>query len=99
MLAMDGEVALGDRLGLQHPVRAACAGALVAARRLDTAVDDEMCDVNVLRCKLARHALRQAAQAELAHREGCGVNIALYARRSAGEEDRAVPPRQHRFRR
>src|SRR5258708_35071150 len=98
MLAMDSEVVLRDRLGLQHSVPAACAGALVAARRLDAAVDDEMRDMDVLRCKLAGHALHQAAQAELAHREGCGVDIALHARRSTREEDRATPLRKHRFR-
>ena len=59
------------------------------------AVDDEVGDVDALRRQLARHALRQPAQRELAHRERRRLRIALDARRGAGEQDRAVPARQH----
>src|SRR2546425_6797214 len=65
-------------------------------RRLaDPAVDDEMRDVDTFRRQLARHALREAAQREFAHREGRRVRVALHARRGAGEENRARAARQH----
>ena len=57
-----------------------------------------MGDVKALRLQLPRHALGQAAQAELAHREGCRLRIALHARRGAGELDRAAAARQHQLR-
>ena len=93
------QVGLGDGLGPEHVVLAGRSGTRVAARRQDAAVDDEMGDVDVLRRQLPRHALRQPAQAELAHGEGGGVGVALDAGRGAGELDRAAAARQHAPRR
>src|SRR6185295_9475964 len=66
MLPVDIQVALRDLVGQQHAVIAAIRGPRVLSRP-DAAVDHEMRDVDVLRRQLARHALRQAAQRELAH--------------------------------
>src|SRR5207247_1666371 len=49
--------------------------------------------------ELAREALRQAAQRELAHRERCGLRISLDARRGAGEEQAAAAALDHAFQR
>src|SRR5439155_18592337 len=91
VLAVEIEIALRDRRRLEHSVGTA----RVAALPLDAAVDDEMGDMNVLWRELARHALRQAAQSELAHRKGSRIDVALDARRSAGEQDRAAAAAQH----
>src|SRR5436189_3137481 len=53
MLAMDGEISLGDRIGRQLAVRPL--GLL--PNRLDLAVDDEMRDMDVLGPEFARHGL------------------------------------------
>jgi hypothetical protein len=98
VLAVDVEIGLGDGVGLQEAVVAAC-GASGIALLLDAAVDDEMGDVDVLRREFPGHALGEATQPELAHGEGCGERIALDAGRGAGEEDRAVAALQHQLRR
>ena len=69
------------------------------ARAPDAAVDHDMGDMDALRVKLARHALGEPAQRELAHRERRRLRIALHTGRRAGEHDRAVPVRQHAPRR
>src|SRR5262249_15621244 len=46
----------------------------------DAAVDDHVADVNAGRRQLARDALREAAQRELAHRKRRRLSIALHAR-------------------
>ena len=46
-------------------------------------------------CSSPRHALRQSPQRELAHGERRRLRIALHARRSPGEHDRAVTFRHH----
>ena len=61
-----------------------------AVRAAHAAVDDEVDHVDALRAQLARRALRQAAQRELAHGEGGREREALHAGRCAGEQDRAV---------
>src|SRR3954470_15143351 len=94
MLTVDREVALRDLVGQQHAVVAPLPGPRVVAS-LDAAVDDEMRDVDVLRRELARHALRQAAQGELPHRERRRLGVALDAGRGTGEEDGAGAARQH----
>ena len=63
--------------------------------RIDAAVDDDMRHVDALRLQLARHALREPAQRELAHRERRRLRIALDAGGGAGEQDRAVLAGQH----
>ena len=51
--------------------------------------------MDALRRQLARHALREAAQREFAHREGRGQRISLDARRGAGEEHRTMTLWKH----
>src|SRR5689334_5363907 len=94
MLAMDGEIAGRDRVRFQECVRAAILAARIAGLA-DAAIDHEMRDMDVLRCELARHALRQAAQPEFPHREGGREREAFDAGRSAREKDRAVAGFQH----
>src|SRR5713101_2888099 len=91
VLAVDIEIGLRYCRRLEHSVGTARVAALV----LDAPVDDEMGDMDVLRRELARHALREAAQSKLAHREGSGIDITLDARRGAGEQDRAAAAAQH----
>src|SRR5690242_21924053 len=62
---------------------------------LDAAVDDDMCDMYPLRVQLARHALREAAECKLAHRERRRLRIALDAGGGPGEHHAAVLLRQH----
>src|SRR5262245_21283256 len=59
------------------------------------AVNDEVGHMNALRLQLTRHRLGQSAQGELAHREGCGLGVALDAGRGAGEENRPLTLPQH----
>src|ERR1700740_2127863 len=68
-------------------------------RIADPAVDDEVADMDALRRELASDTLRETAQREFAHRKRRRQRIARDARRSAGEEDRAVAFRQHAGRR
>ena len=56
------------------------AAPLVADASNGAAVDDDMSDMDALRRQFARHALREAAQRELAHRERRRLGIALHAR-------------------
>ena len=70
-------------------------GGLGPARIADRTVDHEVGDMDALRRQLARDALRQAAQGELAHRERRRELVALHAGRGAGEQDRALAAGQH----
>src|SRR5512143_2667437 len=86
-LAMDMEIGIGDGVRIESRL---------AVRILpDAAIDDEMGDMDVLGRQLARHALCQPPQRELAHREGRRLGVALHAGRSAGEEDAAMALLQH----
>src|SRR5438445_1222617 len=67
-------VTLRDGVGVKHGMRAI--RGFGTHRAADAAVDDKMPDVNALRRQLARHALREPAQRELAHRKGRGLRIA-----------------------
>ena len=91
------EVVGGDGVGVEQRI------GLVRRRGApgpgDAAVDDEMGDVDSLRREFARHALRQAAQRELAHGERRRLRVALHARRGAGEKDRTALFRDHAARR
>src|SRR5262249_6501953 len=86
-------VALGDGVGIERAVGSV--GGVGAVRAPDAAVDHDVSHVDALRRKLARHALGEAAQRELAHGEGRRLGIALDPRGGAGEQDRAVLLRQH----
>src|SRR5215468_4091396 len=66
-------VAQRDGVGIEHGVRPV--GGFGPRCAADAAVDDEMRDMNALRRQLARHALRQSAERELAHRERRGLRI------------------------
>ena len=66
MLAVHGQIGGGDGVRLQPFV----ARVIPFAGSGYAAVDDEMGHVNVLGRQLPGHALGQAAQPELAHREG-----------------------------
>src|SRR5262249_18336530 len=90
-------VAAGDGVGIEQAVW--IVRGLGAARALDAAVDHDVSDVDALRRELARHALGETAQRELAHGEGCRLGIALDPRGGAGEQDCAVLLRQHAPRR
>ena len=83
------QIGRGDRIGIERAI--GLVRRLGPRRTADPAVDDEMRHVDALRRQFARQALRQAAQRELAHREGRRVRIALHAGGRAGQQDRARP--------
>src|SRR5258705_4787395 len=62
---------------------------------LDAAVDDDVRDMDPLRMQLPRHALREAAERELAHGERCRLRVALDAGRGPDERDATMLLRQH----
>src|SRR5580700_6080137 len=76
-LMQDVQIGRGNRVRIEHarlPI-----GRLRPALALDPAVNDEMRDMDALRAELARHALRQTAQRELAHGEWGRKRVALHA--------------------
>ena len=66
---------------------------------VDRAIDDQMGDMDILRCELARHRLRDRAQAELRRRERGEAGAAAHAGSGAGKQDRAATARHHVARR
>ena len=60
-LAQGVQIGLGDRLGIEQRLRTV--GVLDAAGAADSAVDDEMGDMDAVRRELARQALRRARAA------------------------------------
>src|SRR5438445_9638333 len=80
VLSVYVQVVLRDLVGVEHPVRAAFARSRIACGPRDPAVDDEVRDVDALWRELARHALCEAAQRELPHRERRRFGVALHAR-------------------
>src|SRR3954464_7184638 len=89
----DVQIAGGDGIGVEQ-ARGLVAG-FRSARPFDAAVDHHVRDVNALRRQFARHALREAAQRELAHREGRRLSKSLHTGGRAGEQDGAVAFWQH----
>src|SRR5262245_2568757 len=85
-------VRLGDRVGVEHRVRAALGDAASGAVALDLSVDDRMGDVYALRLELACHAPRHDTQHELADREILEGGAAAQARCRTGEENSAPMP-------
>ncbi len=65
------ELVIGFRNGggIEHGVLAALGDAVAGALAFDLAVDHDVRDVDTLRLELARHALRECAQTELADRK------------------------------
>src|SRR4051812_28761041 len=96
-LLQHAPIAGGDGVGVEHRIRSV--RRVLTGGAPDATIDHEMRDVNALRRQLARHALRKAAQRELAHRERRRLRVALDAGRGAGEQDRAMLVRQHALRR
>ena len=92
MLPQQIEIALRNGVRIEHAV--GLIGRIGPTVAADAAIDDDVSDVNALRRKLARHALRQSAQRELAHGERRRLGITLHARRRAGQKDGATPSRQ-----
>src|SRR4029077_9508622 len=74
-LIKDMQIALRDGIGIEQRVR--LVWRLAPARTADASIDHKMGDVNPLRCQFASHALCQAAQRELAHREWRRLCIAF----------------------
>src|SRR6266852_3657490 len=76
-LAQGFEIGLGDPVGVERAVRP-----LVRVRApcaAHPAIDHEMGDVDAFGAELARRALRETPQRELAHREGRRERVALDA--------------------
>ena len=103
-LLLQRPVRLGDRLRAHQLVGREVRESLFAAgsldslaheSRIDTGIDDEMCDVDVLRSQLARGTLRNRTQAELGAGERRVSDAAPQARRRAGKKDAAAAARHH----
>ncbi len=68
VLAMYVEILLRYRVWVQPLVLSAAVSRLRPATR-DATVDNEVCNVNIFRGELSRHALSHSPQGELAHRK------------------------------
>src|SRR5712691_11484766 len=94
---MQVKVLARNRIRIEPAVRA---GVLhIRVTRCNPAVDHDMRDMNILRGKLARHALRERTQRELAHGERGGLRIGLEARGGPGKQDGAAAVSEHSYRR
>src|SRR5947207_15827923 len=99
MLAVQVQIGLRDGVGVEVAVGSARRETFGPSRRLvDTAVDDDLSDVDVLRLQLTRHALDEAGQSHLAHGEGRGIRKSLDTRRIAGEYNSSIPGFEHPLR-
>ncbi len=85
MLMMQHPIGLGDCVNVQQPVGAAFFGETRAARQqpltLNSAIDNHMSDVEVLRPEFAGQTLRQGPQRRFGARERCEVRLAIAAPR------------------
>src|SRR6202011_206870 len=66
---------------------------------IDTGIDNQVRDVDVLLSQFARHRLRHRAQAEFGAGKGRVTRAAAQARGGAGEENATLAARQHQPRR
>src|SRR5262245_23849512 len=98
MLPVELEICLRDRIGIKAAVRTTGCGALRTSRAADTAIDHNLCDVDILWLQLTGHALDQSGQTHLAHGKGRGVCISFDARRSSREQDRSAAGLEHPLR-
>ena len=89
----DVQIGGGDGGGIEQARGFACW--LLSPLALDAAVDDDMRHMDPLWVQLARHALREAAERKLAHRERRRLRVALDAGGGPGEHHAAVLLRQH----
>src|SRR5690242_11147006 len=98
MLPVDLPVGLGDRVDIEQAVRALLRAPLretaVDPLAVDAAVDHDMRDMQALRPELARHGLRDGAQARLGGREGGETRPPAQAAAGAREDHRAAPERR-----
>lgn len=63
MLAVQLEISLRDRIGIEAAIGTARCETLRAARRLaNAAVNHDLCNMDILRLKLARHTLYESGQ-------------------------------------
>src|SRR5579863_4708846 len=77
VLLQQAEVSLSDGVRVERTVRPV--GRIGSPRAANAAVDHDVGNMDALRRKLARQALRQATQGELAHRERRRLRITLDA--------------------
>src|SRR5260370_30683471 len=101
-------IGLGDRVRPHQPSRIEIGEGGLAFPFLDplahpggvnTGIDDQMRDMDALRAKLARRALRYSAQAEFGAGKGGIADPAAHSRSGAGKEDIAAAAPQHQARR
>src|SRR6516162_3129653 len=98
-LVVQRPIGFGDGAGLDQAVRRQighrAGGAESSVNRLavDRAIDDQVSDVDILRCELARRGLRDPAQAELSRRKSGIAGTAAQAGGGAGEQDGAAAAR------
>src|SRR5690606_24708856 len=90
---------LGDVVGIENAVplleAVSLREILADPGGVDGTIDYRMRHMNALRAQLTCHALSQATQGELGAGECRKAGPAAYGGRSAGENDRAAPTRQH----
>ena len=85
MLPMKLEICLRYRVGVEAAIGTARCGALRSSRIAYAAIDHHLSDMDILWLQLARHALNESGQTQLAHGKGRGVCISFDARGSSGE--------------
>ena len=62
MLAVQLEISLRDRIGVEAAIGTARCETLRAPRVANAAVNHHLCDMDILRLKLPRHALYESGQ-------------------------------------
>ena len=89
-------IGFGEGVRVDHAL-VVCQFEIVGAEGLliDSGFNGEVGDMNALRAQLARHALRQGAEAEFRDRKGGKFIEPDPAAAAAGEEDRSLPASNH----
>src|SRR4051794_38163812 len=86
VLTDEVQVFARNAVRIEKAIRGLVFGAL-RVTRCDSAVDDNVRDMNIFRRQLARHGLCQRAQAEFTHGECGGLRECFHARGRAGEHN------------
>ena len=97
MLPVEVEIVCAIASGSRQPSGPRDVSALRASWVAYAAVDHDLSDMDILWLQLARHALDQSGQTQLAHSKGRGVCIALDACGSSGEQYCSAPALIIRF--
>src|ERR1700730_17123025 len=86
---------VGDRRRFQEIFVLCIAKQFSEQRHVDAAIDIDVCDVDSLGMKIARHHLRKPRNRKLGRREGRGGRPRPHTRCCAGNQNRTAPALEH----